>query len=215
MYNFRQHKKLFITGTDTNIGKTVASAWLMHRGFRYYWKPVQTGSVEGCDSDVVRQLCSDGWPAADIQNGVDVLKEAYVFREPLSPHLAAKRENTEIDFFDLVERAKSLPDLTLIEGAGGIMVPLTPSHTFLDWLEILRWPVCVVTHPRLGTINHTLLTLSALYSRKIEVVGLIMNGQAPHGLIETLETLGHTKILVELPYFSPLNGTKLQRFPRN
>ena len=159
---------VFVTGTDTGVGKTVVCAALMHRYRRLrprsdasramvrYWKPVQTGIERGDDTREVQRLggCS---PREILQDGVRL-------RRPLSPHLAARLSGVTIDIRTLLDGLAAQPPSSrwIVEGAGGALVPINDSELMTDLMVRLALPVVVVARSRLGTINHTLLTLEAL-----------------------------------------------------
>lgn len=155
-----------VTGIGTGIGKTVCSAVICEALGMDYWKPVQSGDLHALDADFVREHTSF----------VQIVPPAKLLTQPLSPHEAAR-----IDGIVLTEEDFELPDLendTLIEGAGGLMVPLNDDGLcYLDVFQHWDLPVFVITRHYLGSINHTLLTLNALYSREIPIAGLIVNGQ--------------------------------------
>lgn len=204
---------LALVGTDTNVGKTVASAAILTRYVDLalaYWKPIATGSIEGRDTEEVARLA----PAS-----VEVLPEEYLFREPVSPHLAALREGRTIDFEGLVERGKSLQARTdcglLVEGAGGALVPLGPlaerGPLLVDLFVALDLPCLVVARSTLGTINHTLLTLEALRARGLEVAGVLMVGPPNDENRRAIEMLGGVEMLGELPFVDPLDRETLAK----
>ena len=177
---------VFVTGTDTGIGKTLVAAWLTHHWRADYWKPVQTGAAEDSDSATVARLA----PAARIH------PPAYVFQAPLSPHEAARREQARIEL-----SALNLPDTTaplVVEGAGGIMVPLNEVALSVDFMAQLGLPVLVVARSGLGTINHTLLTLEALRRRRLPVLGVVMNGQRNPANRQAIEHFGAVPVWAEL-----------------
>lgn len=159
-------KRIFITGIDTNIGKTIASAILCEALKADYWKPVQSGSVEGTDSDFVRQHCFEN---------IVIHPSAYCFKEPVSPHLAAEKENIRIEP-DKIEIPQTKNTL-VIEGAGGIMVPLNGESVFLDLIVDWETPAIVVSKNYLGSINHTILTCEMLNAAGVEILGIIFNGE--------------------------------------
>lgn len=169
----------FVTGIDTGVGKSVATGlmarYLLSRGRTVTTgKIVQTGS--GGEDDIVRHRRLMGVaPGIHDEEGTTC---PYRFAYPASPHLAARREGREVDLSVLAAAAEELSaryDRVLIEGAGGLAVPLNGSFTILDYLERVRYPVIVVSSPRIGSINHTLLTLEALKSRGLEVPGIVYN----------------------------------------
>ncbi|HTG01786.1 MAG TPA: dethiobiotin synthase [Nitrospirota bacterium] len=175
------NRALFITGTDTGVGKTyvasgIASAF-RRRGFDVgVMKPVETG----CPVRAGRLYPRDALrlrAASGSRDKLDLVNP-YRFMKPLAPSVAAEFEGKEIDIEHILAAYRELlsrHDRLIIESAGGIMVPITGSFTFLDLAEMISAPVFVVARPGLGTINHTMLTLAALRQRSIEVAGIIIN----------------------------------------
>ena len=175
----------FITGTDTGVGKTVACTVLAHRaragGNRVqYVKPVQTGLAgrEPGDAAFVAE-------AAGVETS-----ELLRFTEPLAPAEAARQAGTTIDFTALVSRIGALSqncDLLLVEGAGGLLVPIAGEKTMADLASAIAAELVVATRPGLGTLNHTALTLEAASARRIPVAGLVVCGWPPRpGLAERM-----------------------------
>lgn len=192
-----------ITGTDTNIGKTVVSAMLTLALGATYWKPVQAGIAGGVDTKAVQKMTA--LPAERF------LTESYVFTEPLSPHRAAELDNAKIDI-----DALNIPKIEgplIIEGAGGLMVPLTRKNLLINlfkrWNEDDYVPVILVARTGLGTINHTLLSLEALWARKIPVHGIIFVGEENADNMRTIGEFSDVKILGRLPILDSLNATSL------
>ncbi len=188
-----------VCGTDTDVGKTVVSAWLVQGLGAHYWKPVQSGLEGGGDRRGVQQLL-------DLPEE-RLLPEAYRLSEPLSPHWAAERDGVTIDLERLALPA--VEGALVVETAGGLLVPLRR-----DWLQIQqlqRWalPVLLVARSGLGTLNHTLLSLEALERRDIPVLGLVLNGPAHADNPGTLEQLGGVPVLGQLPPLQPPNGEAL------
>lgn len=160
-------RKLFITGIGTDVGKTVVSAILAEALKADYWKPVQAGSLDNTDSDVVRRI---------ISNSVSVVHpEAYRLTQPMSPHAAAKIDGITIRLkdFKLPETQNTL----IIEGAGGILVPLSNNKLVIDLIEKLKAEVVIVISNYLGSINHSLLTIESALNRKLAIAGIIFNGE--------------------------------------
>ncbi len=191
--------RYFITGTDTDVGKTVAAAWAMLHLEANYWKPVQAGIEGETDQAQIRRITG-----ADDDRFHD---SAYVLPDPLSPHEAAKRAGVTIDMdaFELPEGDGPL----VVEGAGGLMVPLNQTRYVVDLIEMLGLPAILVARSSLGTINHTLLSLGALRARHIPVAGVVMNGPpSPHNR-EAIETYGAVRVLAEIPPLDPLNREAL------
>ena len=154
----------FITGIDTDSGKTLVSAILCEAFNADYWKPIQSGLPR--DSEIVHRLVTN--------NKSKIHPERYLLKTPASPHAAAKIDDVNIQLHDF-----SLPatqNNLIVEGAGGCMVPLNDKHFVIDLINHLRLPVILVADLYLGSINHTLLTVEALRNRKIEITGIIFNG---------------------------------------
>jgi dethiobiotin synthase len=203
---------LAVVGTSTEVGKTVISALLLARygGERRlaYWKPVATGAVEGRDTETVQRLAGDRG---------EVLPESYLFQAPLSPHLAARREGRTIDRAFLRTEHERLcgvdPERTLVvEGAGGLLVPLTEDGYLLaDLLAVLRLPSLLVALSTLGTINHTLLTLEAMRSRGIAVAGVVLNGSRNFENRRAIERFGRVEVVAEVEPLTPLDCANLAR----
>ncbi|MFN8300820.1 MAG: dethiobiotin synthase [Chitinophagales bacterium] len=157
---------VFVTGIGTNVGKTIAAAVLVEALQADYWKPVQTGSPPDSDTQIVSSLISN--------QKTKTYPEAYVFSTPSSPHHAAAHEGKEIDLHNM-----PLPitaNRLILEGAGGLLVPLNGNRLMADYITMLQMPVIVVVRNYLGSINHTLLTLENLQLRNIPVAGLVFNG---------------------------------------
>lgn len=194
-------RRIVVTGTDTGIGKTVFSAALTDALGACYWKPVQSGLGEETDSETVQRL--GRIPAERI------LPESWRLRTPASPHLSAA-----LDRVTILPEALSPPETALplvIEGAGGLLVPLTRSATFAD--VFVRWqlPVILCARTALGTINHTLLSLEALRRRRIPLIGVAFIGEAQPDTEEIIVDLGNIRHLGRLPKLDPLTPDALRR----
>jgi dethiobiotin synthetase len=191
---------LIVTGTDTGIGKTVVAAMLTLALDGYYWKPIQSGTKPGTDREAVSKMA--GLPASRL------LKEAYILNEPLSPHRAAELDGVEIDpdKLDLPEADGPL----IVEGAGGVLVPVTRKMLQIDLFARWGLPVVLVARTALGTINHTLLSLEALHVRKIPVLGVIFVGEAMDDSEKTIIAFGKTKRLGRLPLLPKLDSDYLK-----
>jgi dethiobiotin synthase len=191
---------LFVTGTDTGIGKTLVSTLLCLKQGWKYWKPIQSGLDGPTDSEIVAEHIGE----ANIQ------AETYLLPEPLSPHLSAKRAELKIDLHRVL-RQKRTDEPTVIEGAGGILVPLNDEILLLDLIERIQVPVLLVASSKLGTINHTLLSLAALRSRKIEPVGVVMVGNLNSDNREAIEHFGKTRVLGEIPILNSITIETLKQ----
>ncbi len=199
--------KIFVTGTDTDVGKTIVSAILVAGMKAAYWKPVQSGvsasasATENTDSKWIQSVLG--------LNEERICKERYSLSEPLSPHAAAKIDGVKIELNDF-----ELPDTgdrpLIVEGAGGVLVPLNERHLMLDLMEKLSLPVVVVARSGLGTINHTLLTLRALNERGLTVLGVVMNGPRNKSNREALEHYGKCRIIAELEPMPVLTCEKIE-----
>jgi dethiobiotin synthetase len=193
--------QFFITGTDTNIGKTVVSA-LLTLGLGYaYWKPIQSGLAPITDTDFVRSA-----------TGLDdsyFIPERYRLTQPLSPHAAAKIDGVEIALSDFQLPLTDKPGL-IVEGAGGLMVPLNDQDLMIDLIRSLNIPVCLVARSTLGTINHTLLSIAALQHAKIPILGVIINGQKNQINREAIAHYGKVPILAQLEPLATITPATLK-----
>ncbi len=189
---------IVVTGTDTDIGKTVFAAGLTAALGARYWKPVQAGLADGSDAASVVTL---GVP-------IDrVLPEAYRLTTPCSPHLAAEIDGVTIDPDRL-----ALPEVDgplIVEGAGGVMVPVTRDLIFADLFARWNTPVVLVARTGLGTINHSLLSIEALRSRGVPILGIAFVGDAIEDSEATIAALGKVRRLGRLPRLDPLNAATL------
>jgi dethiobiotin synthetase len=199
-----------VTGTDTDVGKTVIAAALVAALDGYYWKPVQAGLAGETDAQIVRRLAR----AREDQ----ILPEAYRLTTPASPHFAAERDDgVLID----IERLTKLPDAggsrpLLVEGAGGLMVPLTRTSLQIDIFARWGLPVILCASTRLGTINHSLLSIEALRRRGIPLLGVAFVGDEQADSERTIVEMGGARRLGRLPHIDPLNGANLrQAFEQN
>lgn len=205
-------KGLFITGTDTGVGKTffacALAGYLKALGCRVgVMKPAETG----CDPGDGKLAPQDAL-ALKTASGCEVPLEKicpYQFAEPLAPSVAAEREGRRIDIdrlLDTYEEISSAHDITVVEGAGGLMVPLLPSYTFADFARVAKLPLVIVAANKLGVINHLLLSLGHASCRGIRVLGYVLNhleetpSLAAQTNREALFSLTGISCLAELPY---------------
>jgi dethiobiotin synthetase len=186
---------VFITGTDTGVGKTVVSAALMARYQESrYWKPIQTGP----DDDTAEVQRLSGCPRDRLYvHGVRL-------PDPVSPHLAAERSNTRISLPFLTGAVKEFSGSWIVEGAGGALVPVNEVDLMVHLMERLGLPVVVVARTILGTINHTLLTIEALRARNLLVAGVVMVGDFNAENREAIKHYGGVSVIGEMPRFDPL-----------
>lgn len=236
--NSKLHKGIFITGTDTGVGKTFVAAGLIsafkRMGFSVCpMKPLETG----CRVKKGRLVPEDALKLIEASNTKESLEiiNPYRFRFPLAPAVAAELEGRRIDKKKILSSYNYLSgkyDITLIEGAGGIMVPVYPvrkkalsslsngvykKYLFLDIVQELDIPLIIISRPTLGTINHTLLTIEAVRGRGIGVIGVIINyaSKIKRGLAEktnpdVIEKLGGVPVLGVVPY-SEVNTPHLKK----
>jgi len=187
----------------------VVSAALLHR-YRTlplrYWKPVQTGIEEDDDTATVQRLSASSRER--------VLDEGIRLPRPVSPHLAARLHGTTIEVSRLVSTFRSQPDggSWIVEGAGGVLVPLNEGTLIIDLIEQLALPVLIVARSGLGTINHTLLTIHALERRAIGIAGVVMVGTPDAENRRAIEHYGRATVIGELPPLDPLSPQSLGRW---
>ncbi|MCT2399079.1 dethiobiotin synthase [Novosphingobium mangrovi (ex Huang et al. 2023)] len=196
-----QAHPIIVTGTDTGIGKTVFAAALTGALHAHYWKPVQAGiEDDGTDAERVARLA--GMPREQ------VLPEAYSLATPCSPHLAAEIDGIAIDPARL-----ALPDVAgplVVEGAGGVLVPISRSETYAD--QFARWqaPAVLVARTTLGTINHSLLSIEALRARGVPILGVAFVGEPVEDSEATICAMGKVRRLGRLPVLDPLTPKSLR-----
>jgi len=198
-----------VTGTDTGVGKTVVSAALLRRfgslGMRY-WKPIQTGTQQDDDTAEVRRLS-----ACDADS---ILNVGVRLPLPVSPHLAAKLDGSLIDIESITAVAEAQPggEGWIVEGAGGVLVPLNEEDLLIDLIRRLELPTLIVSRSTLGTINHTLLTIEALGHRAIPIAGVVMVGALNTENRLAIERYGRVRVVGELPVLNPLTVETLGRW---
>ncbi len=201
---------IFVTGTDTNIGKTVVCAALIHR-YRgstplCYWKPIQTGIELENDTATVRDLaqCSK----------TEIFDKGIRLARPLSPHLSAQLAGKKIRTSTLANLMVLRYKAThwIVEGAGGVMVPINEKQLMVDLMVNLDLPVLVVARSTLGTINHTLLTLTVLRDKGLTPIGVAMIGEKNTENRIAIEQYGKVPVVVEMPHFSMLTPTALAQW---
>ncbi len=195
---------VFVTGTDTGVGKTVVCAGLLkllHASHHaIYWKPVQTGTIVGDDTKAVQSLSS-------IQ-AMSFWEPSYRFPEPLSPHMAAQKWGRRVELDVLKKRfhEKSKETFLIIEGAGGILVPFNETTLQIDFILATKFPLLIVSEDRVGAINQTLLTLNAARDVKIPVLGVILTkARKTLGNAEAISQFGKVEVLAE---FDPTEDSR-------
>jgi dethiobiotin synthase len=190
---------LFITGTDTGVGKTLLSALLVAALRRKYWKPIQTGACEETDRQTVMRV-------ADVSED-NTYREAYIFDPPVSPHLAAEQQGIEIDF-ERIRRPSSASAL-IIEGAGGLLVPINSKQLMLDLIMYLKTPVVIASRTTLGTINHSLLSVAAARNAGLDIRGVVMIGHENSENSRTIERYGNVPVIGSIPWLDRMDRATL------
>ena len=203
------NKPIFVTGIGTGIGKTIVSAILVEKLKADYWKPIQSGDLEDSDTLKVKSL---------VTNTLSVFHpEAYRLTQPFSPHKSAKIDNITIEADKII--LPKTDNQLIIEGAGGLMVPLNDHFLMIDLIRQLDAEVILVSQNYLGSINHTLLSIEALKARGIPLKTIIFNGitdPETEGIISInspgikikniplLSSLGKTEILIQANNYKEL-----------
>lgn len=193
-------RRFIVSGTDTGIGKTIFAAGLTGHLRAHYWKPVQAGLDEETDSEVVARLSGLG---AD-----RVIPERYRLTTPCSPHQSAA-----IDGMTIAAAALALPNIAgalVVEGAGGLLVPLSPTLLYADVIAGWGLPVILVARTSLGTINHSLLSIEALRSRSVPLHGIIFVGDGNAASESAVCTIGNAVHLGRLPWLKDVTASTLR-----
>ncbi|MCP5397194.1 MAG: ATP-dependent dethiobiotin synthetase BioD [Sphingomonadaceae bacterium] len=193
--------RIVVSGTDTGIGKTVLAAGLVGALGATYWKPVQAGIEEESDAAAVARLSGRGQDA--------VLPEAYSLQTPCSPHQAAALDGVAIDPARL-----ALPQLDgplVVEGAGGVLVPLSDELLYADMFAQWGLPVVLAARTALGTINHSLMSIEALRARHVPIAGIAFIGEENAETQRVICHIGKVRSLGRLPLLDPLNAETLAR----
>jgi len=186
---------LFITGIGTNVGKTIVSAVLTEALQADYWKPIQSGEVEGKDSDTVKSL---------ISNAKTVFHpETYLLQEPLSPHFAAKLDGVEIEL-DKILLPKTANHL-IIEGAGGLLVPINSTKYVIDIAKQLDCEIVLVISSYLGFINHSLLSIDSLKRNNFKIKALVLNGEFELEVKQAIIANVTNTLIIDIPSLKDLS----------
>ena len=196
-------KAIFVTGTDTGVGKTLVSAGLarllLNRGISVgVFKPIASGGTVSEDGKLLQT-------AARLPHSAYHGIVPFHYKQPLAPWVASWKEG-KIDLAKIekaYQKAKASCDFLIVEGVGGVQVPITEDFFVSDWMIKWKLPVLVVVRAGLGTINHTLLTLEALQKRKIKVIGVLVNGYTGKGIAEQTNVKALKKLL-KVPVYGPL-----------
>ena len=199
MSDIKYQFQFVICGTDTDIGKTLISSFFVRGLNSFYWKPIQSGINSETDSQAVARLTK--------VSEAKIIKEAYIFREPVSPHWAAEIDHKLINF-----QLLNLPKIggsLIVETAGGLMVPITRNYLQIDQIKKWDLPVILVCKSGLGTLNHTLLSIEALKKRNIKILGLVINGEKHLDNPKTLTEFSNLPIIAEFPYIQRIDSNHL------
>jgi dethiobiotin synthase len=191
----------FVTGTDTNVGKTVLSALLVAALDAVYWKPVQTGAGEGTDRESVRR-----WTVAS-EDCIPL--ERYQFDPPVSPHLAARQAGVRISLDSFELPAAPAGRKWIVEGAGGALVPLNEHDLMRDLMLRIGFPVLIAARTALGTINHTLLTVAALQDARVPLCGVVLIGDENIENRRAIEHYGNVPVIGRIPILEDINRATL------
>jgi dethiobiotin synthetase len=194
----------FVTGIGTEIGKTVVSAILTEYLQADYWKPVQSGDLDWTDMMKVQSLISN--PRTVFH------PERHLFKEPLSPHASAALEGVHIALSDFTLPQTS--NTLVVEGAGGLMVPLNEQDLMIDLIQQLHIPVILVSQNYLGSINHTMLSIEALKHRKIPIAGIVFNGKSNSATESFIENNSHLPVLFRIDQLAEISPEAIKGFVR-
>ncbi|MFZ3199832.1 MAG: dethiobiotin synthase [Candidatus Acidiferrales bacterium] len=193
--------RFFITGTDTNVGKTLVSALLCAALDAIYWKPIQTGTREGTDTATVTRLAE--LPCER------TIPEIYRFAPPVSPHLAARRAGVRIELKKIRMPRIAAAENLIVEGAGGALVPINSSQLMTHLMKHLRLPILLVSRTSLGTINHTLLSVAALRAARLDLRGVVMSGAPNAENRKAIERYGNVQVIGTVPFLKKINRETL------
>jgi dethiobiotin synthetase len=200
-------KQFFITGTDTGIGKTVVSALMCAATSGFYWKPIQTGAIEGTDRSAVMRYAQ--LPPER------TISEVYCFDEPVSPHLAASSAGVRIELERLPQLITREREALVVEGAGGVLVPINDTQFMTDLMQWLGLPVLLASKSSLGTINHTLLSLAALRRCGLQIRGVVMVGPPNRANRQAIEKYGNVQVVGTLPWLPKIDRMHLLEVFKN
>ncbi len=194
-------RPIFITGIGTGVGKTIVSAVLVEKLKADYWKPIQSGDLDNSDTDLVRSLVSNSKTVYH--------PEAYRLTQPFSPHKSAAIDGIKIDPEQILTPETN--NQLIIEGAGGLMVPLNEYFLMIDLIEKLDAEVILVSKNYLGSINHTLLSAEILKIRKIKINRIVFCGEQDRSSEKVI--LKYLKCdVIRVPHFAQLNSDTIRKF---
>lgn len=194
-------KQYFISGIDTNVGKTLVSTVLVEALKADYWKPIQSGDLDNSDTQKVRNLVSN--------SSTKFYESTYAFKTPASPHYAAKIDNQLIDLYNFTKNNSS--NNLIVEGAGGLMVPLNNQHLLIDLIKHLNLEVVLVIKNYLGSINHSLLSIEILKQHTIPLKGIIFNGEAVASSEEYILQYSGARCLGKIPNLEQIDKETIKQ----
>lgn len=192
-------KKYIVTGIGTDVGKTVASAILCTALNANYWKPVQAGTEPMTDTERVRSL---------IPEHLKCFEEHLVLQTPMSPHAAADLEGEHLEIRE-IQTPHTLMNL-IIEGAGGVMVPLNDTHHYLDLFKLWGYSVIIVIRHYLGSINHSLMTINTLQNAQVPIAGIVYSGERHPSSESVIESMTGINVLARIPEMDQVDAEQIQ-----
>ncbi|GGI26334.1 dethiobiotin synthase [Pedobacter mendelii] len=193
--------KYFVAGIGTGIGKTLVSAVLTEKLNADYWKPIQSGDLDVSDSLTIKNLISN--------KKTFIHPESYRLTNPLSPHLSAKLDNVEINLNQI--KIPATENNLIIEGAGGLMVPLNEKQLLIDLIKDFNIEVILASQNYLGSINHTLLSINLLQQYQIKIKGIIFNGDENHETQSYILQYSKVKYLGNIPQMEIINKESVKQ----
>lgn len=196
------NKSIFVTGIGTEVGKTVISAILVEALQADYWKPIQAGDLDNSDAMKIQRWISNSLTR--------IHPEAYRLRTPMSPHAAAEKDGIQIELPNI--KLPNSQNFIIVEGAGGLFVPLNDKDDIIDLIQYLQMPVILVSKHYLGSINHTLLSIEALLHRNIPVAGLIFNGDENPSSESIIQQRSGVPILGRVGDLGEMNKDKVREW---
>ncbi|MBK7871370.1 MAG: dethiobiotin synthase [Saprospiraceae bacterium] len=196
------NKSIFVTGIGTEVGKTVISAILVEALQADYWKPIQAGDLDNSDAMKIQRWISN--------SRTRIHPEAYRLHTPMSPHTAAEIDGIRIELPNI--KLPNSQNFIIVEGAGGLFVPLNNKDDIIDLIQYLQMPVILVSKHYLGSINHTLLSIEALLHRNIPVAGLIFNGDENPSSESIIQQRSGVPILGRVGDLGEMNKDKVREW---
>jgi len=194
------NNRYFITAIDTDSGKTLVSAIFTMAFQANYWKPVQAGFPT--DSDSLRELLPE--------QKDQILPEKYILKTPASPHAAAEIDNLSIEVKDFTLPVDN--HNLIVEGAGGVLVPINSKETMIDLMTQFKLPVVLVSNLYLGSINHTLLSVQCLKSQGIQIAGIVFNGETNPASESVIEEMTGLQVLLRIPKLEAVNAKIIKKY---